>query len=347
MNKATSFILMALLLTVTLAPLQAVAAKTQTAKVVFLRGNVTATDATTATPRKLRRGSRVEVGETVNTAKKALAQLVFPDKSILLVRADSQVQIEAYRFKPKEAAKDKSVIRLLKGGMRSLSGVLGKRSAAKVRYRTRFSTIGIRGTAVDVDEEGQGERITFDIGYGWVGNNGGTLDLGEGQSAFIALLDSVPVYFDYQQPRDDPAFIVRTLSNLPVGQVQGWLQQNRGLVNEGSAIMLVGMTAQLPNSDALMLSMLSGLQGILPAAGYGRVLGTATSLQPYQAPAMMRQSIDGGLSVQQALLSTLGGLVNGPRDVIDQVVQSGADLGITPEQAREVLKALSDRGVCN
>jgi len=347
MNKVTTFILMALILTVSLLlPLQAVA-KAQTAKVVFLRGNVTATDATTSSPRKLRRGSRVEVGETIRTTNKALAQLVFPDKSILLVRANSQVQIEAYRFKAKEPAKDKSVIRLLKGGMRSLSGILGKRSASKVRYRTRFSTIGIRGTAVDVDEEGQGERITFDIGYGWVGNKGGQLDLKEGQSAFIALLDSLPVYFDYQPPRDDPAFIVRTLSGMPAGQVQGWLQQNRGLVTEGSAMMLVGMAAQLPNSGALTRATLGGLQRILPAASYGRVLGNASSLQPRQAPGMMKQSINGGMPVRRALVSTLGGLVNGPRDVINQVVQSAADLGITPEQARAALMELSDQGVCN
>jgi len=319
--------------------------KAQTAKVVFLRGDVSASDENATSLRQLSRGSQVAVGETVTTAAKAVAQLVFPDKSILLVKANSEVLIEAYRFEAKQPDADKSVIRVLKGGMRSLSGALGKRSADKVSYRTRFSTIGIRGTAIDVDEEGTGERVTFNIGFGWVGNASGRLDLAEGSSALV-LRDTLPTSFEYQPPRDDPAFIARTLALLPTDRVPAWLAQNSKLLSEGSAMMLLGMQNQQPNRAALTRATLGGLQKILPPAAFSRVLGTATGLRPRQSSSLMRDSVKRGMPVKQALLATLSGLSNSPKETINQVIQASADLGITPEQAQEVIKELSEQSSC-
>ena len=66
------------------------------ARVAFVRGTVTATDKSINLPRLLQRDSRVEVGEIIDTGPKGLVQLVFPDSSMLYIKANSSVKPVSY-----------------------------------------------------------------------------------------------------------------------------------------------------------------------------------------------------------------------------------------------------------
>ena len=94
-------------------------------------------------------GSKADVleGDMLITAKDSYAQVVMNDGTRMTLRPDSNLKIETYQFKKESPQTDNAVFRLLKGGFRTVTGLIGKRGnpdAYKLRAKT--STIGIRGT---------------------------------------------------------------------------------------------------------------------------------------------------------------------------------------------------------
>jgi hypothetical protein len=91
--------------------------------------------------------SEVYAGDMLITAKDSYAQVKMNDGTQMTLRPDSNLRIEAYRFRQEAPQADNAVFRLLKGGFRTLTGLIGKRGnpdAYKLRAAT--ATIGIRGT---------------------------------------------------------------------------------------------------------------------------------------------------------------------------------------------------------
>ena len=88
-------------------------------------------------------------GDTVRTAKDAYAVVAFRDQSVVTVNADSEFKLENVRFSGAQPAGDSFFVRVVKGGARTLTGLLGKRDPKSVRINVGTATIGIRGTGVD------------------------------------------------------------------------------------------------------------------------------------------------------------------------------------------------------
>lgn len=97
----------------------------------------------------LRAGVMVESGDVLTVGDRSALQLRFTDESVVALRANSQFRIEDYRFE-KNAEQDRSVMGLLKGGMRTITGLIGKANQKNYMVRTATSTIGIRGTHFSV-----------------------------------------------------------------------------------------------------------------------------------------------------------------------------------------------------
>jgi hypothetical protein len=91
--------------------------------------------------------SVVQQGDLLVTGKKSYAQVVMNDGTKMTMRPDSNLKIEAYTFQQSVPTEDNAVFRLLKGGFRTVTGLIGKRGN-KDAYKLRASgtTIGIRGT---------------------------------------------------------------------------------------------------------------------------------------------------------------------------------------------------------
>jgi len=90
--------------------------------------------------------SEIAEGETLVTEQATYARVKFADDAELVLRPSSQIKIESYRFTSAQPEKDSVLLSLLKGGLRSVTGLIGKRSRDNVRFSTSTSTIGIRGT---------------------------------------------------------------------------------------------------------------------------------------------------------------------------------------------------------
>ncbi len=156
-----------------LAPLAATAAGVA-GTVVMLTGRATALGVD-GTVRTLAKNDTVFSGDLVNSGAGSYVNLKFADGAFFLLRPETRFQIEQYDYvaaatpvapvKPPPAAAtpppaplvttpqqqagsgtSRAFFRLVKGGFRSVSGLIGKLNHDDYRVSTPVATIGIRGT---------------------------------------------------------------------------------------------------------------------------------------------------------------------------------------------------------
>lgn len=123
------------------------------ARVVFLRGNVEA-DRGAGRNRKLSLGASLYEGDVIGTAPRSLAVLSFKDGTRVTVVPNSSFKIEQMTFERAAPEKDSMFLRLLRGGLRAVSGLIAQRNSSRVALRAGVATIGIRGTALDLACDG-------------------------------------------------------------------------------------------------------------------------------------------------------------------------------------------------
>jgi hypothetical protein len=90
--------------------------------------------------------SPVDEGDTLTTEKDTYARLKFIDGAEVVLRPGTQLKVESYRYEEAKPAGDNVFVSLLKGGLRAVTGLVGKRNKEKIAYQTPTATIGIRGT---------------------------------------------------------------------------------------------------------------------------------------------------------------------------------------------------------
>jgi hypothetical protein len=90
--------------------------------------------------------SAVEQGDTLVTEKDTYARIKFIDNSEITLRPDTQFKIENFSYDAEKPSGDNIVFDLVKGGLRAITGLLGKRNHDRFSLKTPSATIGIRGT---------------------------------------------------------------------------------------------------------------------------------------------------------------------------------------------------------
>jgi hypothetical protein len=103
--------------------------------------------------RILSQRSEVHPGDVLTTQRDSYAQINFTDGSSLTMRPNTQLKIESYRFVQDRPQEDSLFLRLLKGGLRTVTGLVGKRGNQDAyKIGTSLATIGIRGSSGDTLE---------------------------------------------------------------------------------------------------------------------------------------------------------------------------------------------------
>jgi len=126
----------------------------------FAVGNIQIRDAA-GKLRPVAKGAAVNEGDVILTAPSASAQIRMSDGAIIAVRPDTELRIDTYRFAGKEDGSESAVLSLLKGGMRTITGVIGRSNRTNYRLGTVTATIGIRGTDFEVyHTPAAGEKIS-------------------------------------------------------------------------------------------------------------------------------------------------------------------------------------------
>ncbi|MBI5461682.1 MAG: FecR domain-containing protein [Gammaproteobacteria bacterium] len=183
-------------------------------QVIVASGTVQALTAT-GEQRTLRRRSPFYAGEIVRTAAASAVQLRFSDGALMSLRADSELKVDDYRFQNHGGAGDRSMSTLIKGGLRTITGVIGKQDPTAYQLSTPVATIGVRGTHYEAVLESPKSLVLA----AWQGgirvrNEQGIIDLGMGADYNFARAEAA------QSPRGllEPPPILQ--NEAPVGHAQ-------------------------------------------------------------------------------------------------------------------------------
>jgi hypothetical protein len=123
------------------------------AEIVLANGVVTTANGSVqvvrgASPaRPLRQGDEVNQGDTVVTGPASSVVLKFDDGQVTALTANSRMTISAYEYEARQGTGN-VLLSLIDGGMRAITGLIGKANPQRVNYRAASATIGIRGTDV-------------------------------------------------------------------------------------------------------------------------------------------------------------------------------------------------------
>lgn len=142
----------------------------------------------------------IEEGDTFVTASGTFAQLKMVDGGEMIIRPDSKVTLKEYKFDKSDPKADKSEINLAKGGLRRLTGLIGKRGDKDAdKLVTATATAGIRGTVYDTlsckgdcDKLADGTYFRVKEGEILVSSDGGELSVKAGQFAKAASQNEKP-----------------------------------------------------------------------------------------------------------------------------------------------------------
>ncbi|MCP4389719.1 MAG: FecR domain-containing protein [Gammaproteobacteria bacterium] len=125
-------------------------AQGEAGRINFASGIVQATNSEGAR-RALGKGSVVMGGDTITTSGGSLAHIRFKDGAYVSLKPNSNFRIDEYRYENDDAGESWGFFSLLKGGLRTITGLIGKRNNNDYRMSTSVATIGIRGTHYDLD----------------------------------------------------------------------------------------------------------------------------------------------------------------------------------------------------
>ena len=184
------------------------------ARVTEIKGTVIAVHGVNkeALPRTLKLGSPIYRLDRITSEPDSYALLVFRDKGKMTVQQETIFDIDNYHFDD-EGLDNIVDYNLVKGGLRVLTGAIGKQNQSAFKINTPVATIGIRGTGFDLRCQGDciGEtpnktkgfkQITLGKSEGlyahvWQGviyqkNESGSHDLKKGRSSYIANKQAEP-----------------------------------------------------------------------------------------------------------------------------------------------------------
>lgn len=108
-------------------------------------GTVTAQDRS-GNSRQLTRRSPVYEGDTISTAARSRAQIRFNDNGLLALQPETSFIIEQHQFQGQEDGTESATYRLVRGGLQSITGLIGNTNKENYRVETPVATIGLRGT---------------------------------------------------------------------------------------------------------------------------------------------------------------------------------------------------------
>lgn len=166
------------------------------------------------------RGGELREGDIIVTGANGLAQIRLQDNGLLSVRPSTEMKLDKFAYAGQDDGKASLLISLAKGGLRSITGLIGKANRDGYRISTATATIGIRGTDhepfyIPPGQGALGAPGTYDkVNAGMTvirGRQGNPLEVAINQVAFVppsgaapVILPSVPPFYKQDLPVPDP-----------------------------------------------------------------------------------------------------------------------------------------------
>jgi hypothetical protein len=194
----------------------------------------------------LAKGDAVFEGDVIRSAAGSHAQLVMSDEALVAVRAESSVKLTKYSYHGAEDGTERAIIDLLKGGLRSVTGAIGRTNKDSYQLRNDMHVIGIRGTDHEtyVNDAGIFSRVS--VGGTYIQGPEGRVDVAPGQIAFASRRqDFAPLHLAHT-----PQFMqVAALSRANSGpQLRGPSASDERRLQKGLDASSVGISTAATNT---------------------------------------------------------------------------------------------------
>lgn len=127
---------------------QAQSQGTEAGKVLMSLGDVKVTRSGKTIP--LKKGDAVQSGDVILTGVTSNAQVRMSDGAIMAIRAQTEFKINEYTYNGKADGSEKASLSLVKGGVRAVTGVIGRENKDNLKVDAVVATIGVRGTGFNI-----------------------------------------------------------------------------------------------------------------------------------------------------------------------------------------------------
>ena len=228
-------------------------------------------------------GSTIESGDQIRTGAASNTQIRFTDSAIVSIKPLTEFAVTEYAFHGRDDGSERAVFNLIRGGFRTVTGLIGRLNKSNYEVRTPTSTIGIRGTVWGAhhcvaNECAQSDGSTAKPGtYGEVKagainarNESGDSEFGANTSFYVADSTSPAVRL-----LTTPSFVLDRLTGR--SQNAGSRGSDTGAVNLASSgdgratpildspqpVPFVASNSSNPNGSSVVAPSLSNITGFL------------------------------------------------------------------------------------
>jgi hypothetical protein len=256
-------------------------------RVLVAVGDVAALRGGQALP--LNNGSTVEVGDQVRTGPASNAQIRFADSAIISIKPQTVFTVTEFVFNGSEDGSEKAVFNLIRGGFRTVTGLIGHINKKNYELRTPTATVGIRGTVwgahfcvADECKNGDGSSAKpgtygeVKAGAVAVANNAPEVVFGPNSAFYVADLNTQATRLLYA-----PDFVIDQLRGRTRNAGRGGSETgsvNIANTGNGSITPVVAISPPLiyaaannttPSGTSAILPVVSGITGFVVAYAFG------------------------------------------------------------------------------
>lgn len=152
----------------------------------------------------LTKGGDIDSGHAIVTGGNGRAQVKFTDGGLISLQPNTEFRISNY-VDQNDPKQDRFLVDLLRGSMRAITGLIGKRNRDNYKLTTTTATIGIRGSGFKVGYNADGTvGITAELDKIEVCNQSGCTGLVAGESVRVISSTTPPVRTSEQAKVETP-----------------------------------------------------------------------------------------------------------------------------------------------
>lgn len=141
--------------------------------------------------RPVKKGDALAPGERIRT-RSGRVQLAFTDGAFVSLQPETDFGVDQYQFQGKTDGTEKGFFSMLKGSLRTITGLIGRGKRDAYRIQTPTATIGIRGTGGLIQVSDDGTSVLGTSGTWTLSNNAGSIDVPAGTTGFAGASGDSP-----------------------------------------------------------------------------------------------------------------------------------------------------------
>jgi len=235
------------------------------------------------------RGTQLDAGDVVRT-NDGRVQMRMVDGAFISLQPNTEFGIKEYKYAGKPDGSENALFSLVKGAMRTVTGLIGRINRNRFQVATPTATVGIRGTGglIEILQDGA-TLVQGTSGIWYLANPAGTIDIPAGVAGIAPVDPKQPPKETVQIPTAGP-------SPLPalIEFVQG--EEREG---DGKNVITAGA---LTSGDGYYSALVYGTNCDGPCTTTGAGLGSAV----FNGSGQMTQFVVGGRSAETWSLDSGG-----------------------------------------